>query len=504
MKIGYSLLLVSFLFYIHGNAQQIVYSEISKKDTRNIQFNIIGKLGDRILVYKNIGRTHLIDQYNVDMQWVESVPLDFIPDKVLEVECIAYADFFLLIYQYQKNNVVYCSAAKMNVTGSLLAGPVVLDTTAIGFFASNRIYATSYSENKQKILVYKRSIKNDVLNQATKLFNTLLIALDSTRQVFSFNNRKEQYSDIRVANSGSFVYAKTIKKQARDLAGNLEVVTHEIGEDSLQTYSLATQSQWVDDVLIKIDNLHNNYIVSGFCFNDRRGNINGIYSAVVHPQDTLPIRQAFNPFPDSLRNTVLGSASFSNAFNDLLGKEMLLKKNGGFVMVGESINTQTIVNNNAWNRNYYNDMAYSNLNNYYLYNPGYFGYRPWNDYGRQESVRYNYKDIMIAYIDSTLQLQWSQMIHKNQSDTDNDNFLSFSLLNAGSQVHFFFLEKDRQRGVVSNYGLLPNGEFVKHPTLKSYDRGYEWMPRLSKQIAANQMIMPFVYSGRIGFARIDF
>ncbi len=208
--------------------------------------------------------------------------------------------------------------------------------------------------------------------------------------------------------------------------------------------------------------------------------------------------------PDSLRNAIEGTASFKTAFDDLLGQQLLLKKNGGFVLVGEVFYSQTIVNNNVWNRNYYNDLGYSNLNNYYLYNPGYFGYRPWNDYGRQESTRYYYKDILTVYIDSSLQLQWNNLIHKNQSDTDNDNFLSFSLLNAGNQMHFFFLEKDRQRGVVSNYGLLPNGQFIKHPTLKSFDRGHEFMPRLSKQIAANQLVMPFVFDGRIGFARIDF
>lgn len=504
MRILPLLLMAVCVCSMGAQAQQVVYAEIAKKDTRNMQFDIIGKMGDRILVYKHIGRKHLIDQYNIDMQWVESVPLDFIPDKVLEVECIAYSNYFLLVYQFQKNNIVYCQAAKLNPAGNLVTDPVVLDTTAIGFFASNRIYSVAYSENKQKILVYKRNIKNDQLALATKVFNSELTALDSTRQVVAYNNRKEQYSDISIANNGSFVYAKTIKRQARDAAGNLEVVAHSFGEDTLKTYPLATQDHLIDQVVMKIDNLHNRYVFSAFSYDEPRGNIDGIFTAVLDGNGVAPIRQVFNKLPDSLRNAIEGTASFKTAFDDLLGQQLLLKKNGGFVLVGEVFYSQTIVNNNVWNRNYYNDLGYSNLNNYYLYNPGYFGYRPWNDYGRQESTRYYYKDILTVYIDSSLQLQWNNLIHKNQSDTDNDNFLSFSLLNAGNQMHFFFLEKDRQRGVVSNYGLLPNGQFIKHPTLKSFDRGHEFMPRLSKQIAANQLVMPFVFDGRIGFARIDF
>ena len=38
-------------------------------------------------------------------------------------------NYYYIIYQYQKNNVVFCNAVKMNAAGERLSEPVVLDTT---------------------------------------------------------------------------------------------------------------------------------------------------------------------------------------------------------------------------------------------------------------------------------------------------------------------------------------------------------------------------------------
>lgn len=44
----------------------------------------------------------------------------------------------------------------------------------------------------------------------------------------------------------------------------------------------------------------------------------------------------------------------------------------------------------------------------------------------------------------------------------------------------------------------------RYATLKSYEAGYEFMPKLSKQVGVRQVIMPCIYRGSIAFAKIDF
>ncbi len=483
-------------------AQKIVYSETFKKESRNMSFEILGKFKGNVLVYKNVARKHLLSKYDQDMQLIENMPLDFIQDKILNVDFLTFSDFFIIIYQFQKNNIVFCNAVRMNSEGVPLSSPITLDNTTIGFFANNKIYATSFSEDKQKILVYKRNIKNDNATISTRLYDNNLVLLDSANQFYSFDNKKEIFSDIMVDNQGDFVYTKESKKQQRDYAGYMEAIIHKYRIDTVEVRALPLQDKFVDEVLIKVDNLNKNYIINALSYDDRRGSVDGLFTAVIDIEGAKVPRVAVNIFNDSLRNSINRSSSFRSAFDNLVAKNILLKKNGGFVMVAEDFYSQTLSSNNAWNRNYYND--YSNPSNYYLYNRGYYGYRPWNDYGGQEMNRYYYNDIVLASVDSSLQFQWNTLIHKKQYDVDNDNYLSYSFLNAGNEIHFFFIENDRKKDIVSNSSVFPTGAIKKYPTLKSNENEYDFMPRLSKQIGANQMIMPFVYLGQIGFAKIDF
>ncbi len=45
--------------------------------------------------------------------------------------------------------------AALLADGKIVGDPITLDTTAISFFASNKIYNVLYSEDKQRIAVYK-------------------------------------------------------------------------------------------------------------------------------------------------------------------------------------------------------------------------------------------------------------------------------------------------------------------------------------------------------------
>jgi hypothetical protein len=111
---------------------------------------------------------------------------------------------------------------------------------------------------------------------------------------------------------------------------------------------------------------------------------------------------------------------------------------------------------------------------------------------------------MVLSISKAGQVQWSKVLHKSQFSDDEENFLSFSILTYGSEIHFLFNE-DRKYQVVSDQSISADGSVKRYPTLKSPQRGYEFMPALSKQTGANQIIIPCAYrGGEICFAKVDF
>ena len=141
-------------------------------------------------------------------EYIEDVTLDDIPEKALNVEFLNQKDKLVVIYQYQKSKIVYCDAFIISQDGKKISDPVNLDTTSIGYFSENNIYGTSFSEDKNLILIYKQNIKNGTITLATKLFDQQLNLLESSRTVNEFNQRKEEYSDCYVDNEGNFVYTK--------------------------------------------------------------------------------------------------------------------------------------------------------------------------------------------------------------------------------------------------------------------------------------------------------
>ena len=96
----------------------------------------------------------------------------------------------------------------------------------------------------------------------------------------------------------------------------------------------------------------------------------------------------------------------------------------------------------------------------------------------------------------------SKIKKKKQFDKE-ENFMSFSTLTSGNEIHFLF-NSDRKYQIISDQGIAADGTITRYPTLKSPQKGYEFMPSLSKQTGARQIIIPCAYRNNICFAKVDF
>ena len=485
-------------------AQKLTFSDYSTKDTRDIYFEILGKFDSNYIIYKNVRQKHMLTKYDANMHIVENIPIDFIPERTFNIDFVTYHDYCYMIYQYQKNYIIYCKAIKIGINGKKLSEPVELDTTKISVLADNKIYTTVFSEDRQKILIYKRQLKNELLTLATRLYDADLKLLDSTRQVTKFDDSKEVYSDLSVDNNGFFLFAKETGRSKKNKTSDLEVILHKPGVDSFRNYKLSLGNKFIEEVVVKVDNMNKHYIINSFYYGQRHGSIEGLFTSVIDMNGERPIRAAFNAFSDTLRTRINSEDQARFVFDNLVIRNTIVKKNGGFILSAEDFYTETLYNN-TWNRQYYGStLPYVSSYDYYLSSPYYYGYRPFGTYEREESNRYYYDDVVILSLDSSLKMEWNNIVHKKQYDVDNDNFLSFANMNVGGEIHFLFLDRDRKKQLVSDQSILPSGEIKRYPTLKSNDVGYGFMPRLAKQVGARQMIMPCIYLSYVAFAKIDF
>ena len=155
-------------------AQLISYSEPDREDARDMKFEVMGKMNGIFHVYKNYRDNHFIASFDNNMKQIEKVKLNFLPDRIFNADFLQYADFYYMFYQYQKRNIVYCMAVKLDATAKKIGDPIQLDTTEINFSASNKIYTVLNSEDKQKIMVVKINSKNERIHYLTSsLFKTV-------------------------------------------------------------------------------------------------------------------------------------------------------------------------------------------------------------------------------------------------------------------------------------------------------------------------------------------
>jgi hypothetical protein len=510
-KALYQLLLVILVqaaFPYIGTAQRITYSEPEREDSRRTDFEIIGKVGSNILVFKNNRNENAISVYNGDMKLQERVKLDYLDDRWINVDFVPYSDHVWMIYQFQRRSIVYCMGVKLDANAKRMTDPIELDTTRIGWAASNKLYSTIFSDDKQKIMVFKINNKNP----KNFLFTTLLF--DGNLQLqqkhhmsMGMEERNDYFTDFLLDNEGDLVFGKFVRKNGSDYISDLQLITKKAGEEKFNVRSLNDKEDRVlDEVKVKIDNTNRRYLFSALFYKQKRGNVEGLYTVIWDKGADSVIHQMMLTFNDDLRKQAKGpDANLRIAFNDYFISDIIIKRDGGYILTAESMYTTSRGGTfNRWDYMYWNNPWSSPLD-YNYWSPYYSPWRsPWNRYGGSAATRYHAENIMVLSFDKDEKLEWSNVITKSLFDDETDALISHSLMNTGGELHFLFNLYERRTLLLNDHSVGPDGKITRHPTLKNLERGVEFMPRLGKQVSANSTVVPCQYRNYLTFAKIEF
>jgi hypothetical protein len=317
-----------------------------------------------------------------------------------------------------------------------------------------------------------------------------------------YDDRRDVYSDFFVDNDGAFIFAKSIKGGNRELISKLFLYTKPPASDEFNENELSLNKRYLDEVTLKVDNINKRYLVNSFYYNEKRGNIDGLYTVIWDKPSNTLFSQKMVDFTDIMKREAKTNGSIRFAYNDFFIKNIILKKDGGFILAAEDFSSQS--RSNPWNRMDYLYNSPFSTYDYYLYSRSsyWYYYRPRNSFNT--SSRYYYNNIVVMNLDKDGQLVWSNVIRKEQYDDGDDNFLSYQILNAGGELHFLFNELERKNLLISDQSISPDGKLTRNPTLKSLDKGYQFMPKFAKQVSSKQIIVPCTYRSYICFAKIDY
>ncbi|MBK6938078.1 MAG: hypothetical protein IPH18_15265 [Chitinophagaceae bacterium] len=487
-------------------AQKIVYSDYEKDDSRRMNFEIVGKLNGNFMIYKNVRSKHWMVGLDNDMKQVFKTEQTYLPanDRMINSDFFAYNDFIYMVYQYQKKNVVYCMASKIDISGNQIWEPLQLDTTHLGFAADNKIYSVIGSEDKSKIGVFKINSRNRKLYiMTTILLNDRLEMLKKSVIEIPMEERNEDLSDFKLDNEGDLVFCKFLRNNNENITSATLLIKQAMG-DTLVGNDLRLDKIMLDEINVKIDNPNKRYLLASLYYQERRGNVEGYYFSIWDKTQTAFVLNTTSLFSDELRKEARGDATLKTAFNDYFIRNIISKKDGGFIISAEAYYTTSRFNN--WNRwDYlYGSPYYGYGSQNYYYSPFYRNWWNYPRYNTNQSARYHADNITVLSYKPGGELEWSCIVSKEQYDDETDDKLSFQLMNTGGQLHFLFNQLEKRYIILNDYSLSPDGSLTRNPTLKNLERGYEFLPQYGKQVSARQMIVPCLYRNYICFAKIDY
>jgi hypothetical protein len=505
----FSVILILFTGVLKAAGQKIVYSEPGRDDTRRLNFEIAGKVGGNFLIYKNIRNINRISVYNNDMEEIATVDQDYLPDndRLINVDLFAYPEFCHVIYQYQKKNIVYCMAVKVDGNGKKISDLIQLDTTQISFAADNKIYTSITSEDKSRIIIFKINTRNRKLYAITTLlFNDKLDLQRKSRMTLGMEDRNENLSEFYIDNDGDLVFTK-VHRQNNDNISEASYIVKYAQADTLASHELVLDKLLLDDIQVKVDNFNKRYLFTSFYYKERRSNIDGMYFFVWDKPGQKKILENKIEFSEELRREANTDVNWKIAFNDFFIRNIVIKKDGGFIVGSESYYTTSRYNNwNRWDYLYRSPWLMSPID-YYYYNSGYYSsYWARNMYGSNsnQSVRHHAENIVIFSFDKNGKLEWNNVISKEQFDDESDHLVSYQMMNTGGSLHFLFNMQEKRVLLLNDFNVAADGKISRNPTLKNLDKGYEFVARYGKQVSTKQMLVPCFYRNYICFAKIDF
>ncbi len=505
-----SCIVLVLLTGILASSQSIFYCETTKDETKTANFDIIGKYGEKLLVFKNLKNASYISVYDAQMKLIENVDLPFIPPKVIEYDIISFSDFSYIFFQFQQRNVASLVAVKIDKDGKPVTTPAEIDTTHINYNATRRVYHVITRKDKTKMMAFKINSKNQRnYTFETQLFTSDLSAIRASRIDLEMNDEFDFLTDFYLDNDGNFVFGRGRRRSSEENISQFFLVTKKVKEDKFEIKELNFEGITLDEVKLRIDNVHQRYLFTAFYYKGRRGNssIEGVANAMYDKGASDWLINNVIPLSDELRADARTESNLKNAFNDFFIRQILVRRDGGFIMTAECLYTTSQGGGfNRWDMfgNPWMMGGPMGWGGWGMAGPGmwgspYYGSGAWNT-----RTRFHADNVVVLVFDREGRLSLSNVIRKKQYDDQSEAMVSYQTINTGNALHFLYNSYETRDVVLSYQSIDSDGRVTRNPTMRSMDPKYQFMPRYARQVSARTIIIPCINRNYLAFARIDF
>ena len=464
------------------HAQKILYSPYEKFDFRTGEFTVAGKVGEKLYVYRGSSDGYYLDAYNAAMERQATVILDFMPRRAFGTKFITYTDKIIVLYQVTESSRVIQYATLLDADGRLVKDPVQVDEVKASFLGGRSgLYNYAISHNKQHIVIYGAGTRGAELSARVVWLDTSLNKNSISETQYTADNNIS-FGEGVVNDKGEFMVPVYTPYGARDYADRVWMLSLNMGGKAFNAVEMPLNGLFTAGTYMELSLAGDRVYAGGFYSDKKNGNFEGIIYTYYDVAEKTFKEFKTIAFSERMRNAT-GERNLKRAFNDFQVRQLIVRNDGGFVLIAEDFFITT--------RNSYNQG---------------FGYYSWYYPTMSASVReYNYGDILAVSCNGNGDPEWAEFIRKMQySQEDGGLFSSYALINTGGSLGFLFNDFNTTHSKIQLASLDAGGKAVVKSLTGYSNEDPDWLPKSGRQVSAKEFVAPCLKRNQICFAKVVF
>ena len=456
----FSLLMLVFAF--KGTAQEILMSEELAMRT-DYQYEIIGKVGEKILLFEKETNEFIIQAFDKDLKNLKETKLELGKSYLKFIGLTSTSNDFTILFSHRIKGETCVSAHKYNSKVQLL------DSMTMKVY-ERRAFAPVFqmvkSQNKEITLLY--NIDREQIIE-TLAFDTKKMQLlwEYNYEPKDFYYRRD-FVDFLIGNDASaHLILERDNERGTKSQNRFEFYSYQAGQDKDNGYLISLKDTLWYDVHFEYDNLNKHIVAGGFYANDFLTKTLGYFYLNVNPKRDDDYVLEFHEFDEAFIQDVLGKhkKTGKDGFAEVDIQEIVLRQDGGILLIAER------------NREYVRQTSTMNTS-----------------FGRSQTgnqIDYYFNDLLVFSIHPDGQLHWQDILYKKQySQDDNALYSSYFLLKTRSNLRFLYNDEIKQENVVNEYIVSGIGKPDRKNIMNTAGAELMLVMRNALQISADEVIIP--------------
>ena len=463
-----------------SDAQSVTVSpEISIRN--NVAYDIIGRIDDRILFYKDKGTDRSILLYDNELVFQSERQVNLDEKRSFLYDVINLDTAFAIIYGYRKDGNDITKFDIFSNTAELLDS---MTLTIQEREWKGLDFETVLSEDERMLALF--NIESDSEMRLIVIDINKREVITDNQFIFQGINLFDHIVQLDVANDGTF-YFLAEQNNFKNRKKNHKAFIYEFppGNSDVQEVQIPLDGIVCQDLIFSINNTTNSIGIAGLYDEKRLDESTGYFWVMGNSRTFNQQELKLIPFDQEIYFEVYGEKG-RRRMENLRVAEIFWKADGSPLITLE-ISYDISRRNGAVG---YIDGTFNNP-----YNRSVVG--GWSDHFRD--------DLILISLDSDNKKEWHQVFYKKQfSQNDNAVFSSFFPFITPSRLRLIYNDEIKNNSTVSEYILDGSGNYKRTSVLSTEYQNLRLRFADANQISSTELLVPSQKNYAVNIVKIDF